>query len=338
MSSIGSDKQYYDCITYLEKIKGSVNFGFGLIREFFIYHKSYSNYFSIIINVIKKKSNIKCVLKNGEKIVLETFQLINFVAEMHDHPEFQLDLKNDLVVFKSPKSISNEEKIIKIYGGITNGDILGVFVAQQYADFPIEKQTVVDIGANIGDSAIYFALRGSHKVIGFEPYSRNISMAQKNIIQNKLEDVITIYQAGGSDQDSMINIDAHTISTASSKLVKKRDGITIPLLTLKKIISKYDVLPNSILKLDCEGDEYKIIMNTDKNILRTFQFIVIEYHFGYTNLKKYLEGCGFHVKVETPVVTGQLGIFLQFFKKFNSKHNELKKLSACGLMFCKRID
>jgi FkbM family methyltransferase len=335
--TIKPNEQYYDNVTYSEKIKGSINFGLGLIRQFFVYRKSYRNYFSIIINVIKKKSNIQCVLKNGEKIVLETFQLINFVAEIQGNPEFQLDLENDIVMFKTPKSISKEEKNIKIYGGITNGDILGMFVAQEYAKFPVENKTIIDIGANIADSAIYFALRGARKVIGFEPFSRNFQMAQKNIIQNKLEKIITVYQAGCSDQDSTINIDSHNTSTASSKLEEKK-GITIPLITLKKIISKYNVLPDSILKIDCEGDEYKIIMNTDKKILRTFQFILIEYHFGYIAMKKYLEDCGFNVQAETPVMTGHIGIFLQFFKKSRSKNNELKKLVGTGLMFAKRID
>ena len=79
-------------------------------------------------------------------------------------------------------------------------------------------------------------------------------------------------------------------------------------------------------------------MNTDKKILRTFQFILIEYHFGYIAMKKYLEDCGFNVQAETPVMTGHIGIFLQFFKKSRSKNNELKKLVGTGLMFAKRID
>ncbi len=337
MSSIESNKQYYDNVTYLEKIKGSIKFGFGLIHQFFVYRKCYKNYFSIIIKIIKKKSNIMCVLKNDEKIILGTFQLINFISGMRDHPEFQLDLQNDVVTFKSPKSVSKKEKNIKIFGGITNGDINGMFVAQEYAEFPIENKTIVDVGANIADSSIYFALRGAHKVVGFEPFSRNIQMAQKNIVENNLEKIISVHQAGCSDQNSVISVDPHGKNTASSKLEEK-EGITIPIITLERIISKYEISPDSILKVDCEGDEYKILMNTEKKILRTFQFILIEYHFGYINLKKYLENCGFDVKVGTPIITGHIGVFLQFFKKFSSKNNKTKRLGAVGLIFAKRID
>ena len=111
-------EQYYDDVTHLEKIKGTINFGFSLIHIFYNYSKIYRNYFSIIKNVIQKKSNILCIFKNGEKVSVDTFQLINFITEVHDNPEFQLDLKNDLVSFKTLKSISNEEKNIKIYATV----------------------------------------------------------------------------------------------------------------------------------------------------------------------------------------------------------------------------
>ena len=42
---------------------------------------------------------------------------------------------------------------------------------------------------------------------------------------------------------------------------------------------------NLVLKMDCEGSEYRIILNTDKKILRKFTQIIMEYHFGYKNLK-----------------------------------------------------
>ena len=57
----------------------------------------------------------------------------------------------------------------------------------------------------------------------------------------------------------------------------------MPVITLKNIIPDND--ENLVLKMDCEGSEYRIILNTDKKILRKFTQIIMEYHFGYQNLK-----------------------------------------------------
>ena len=112
--------------------------------------------------------------------------------------------------------------------------------------------------------------------------------------------------------------------------------MTIPSLSLQQLISTYNLSSTSILKIDCEGDEYKILFNSSEDVLRTFDFILLEYHYGYKNLKKYLESCGFDVHITPPLITGQIPWLLQFFKKFSHSTNK-PKLGATGLMFAKRI-
>ena len=53
--------------------------------------------------------------------------------------------------------------------------------------------------------------------------------------------------------------------------------------------------------MDCEGAEYDIINGSDNKLLRLFKSIVIEYHYGYIDLKKKLEGVGFKVKCEKQI-------------------------------------
>ena len=47
-----------------------------------------------------------------------------------------------------------------------------------------------DVGANIGDSSIYFALKGAKKVIALEPLPANYEMAVKNIELNNFKNII----------------------------------------------------------------------------------------------------------------------------------------------------
>ena len=45
----------------------------------------------------------------------------------------------------------------------------------------LEGRTVIDIGANIADSSIYFAFEDAAHVIALEPYPTNYRIAKKNI-------------------------------------------------------------------------------------------------------------------------------------------------------------
>jgi predicted RNA methylase len=71
---------------------------------------------------------------------------------------------------------------LKLYGCINNGDIFDIFLQDTYrflSIFTRRGKIVIDIGVNIADSSIYFALKGADKVIAIEPFPRNYEMAKK---------------------------------------------------------------------------------------------------------------------------------------------------------------
>lgn len=53
--------------------------------------------------------------------------------------------------------------------------------------------------------------------------------------------------------------------------------------------------------MDCEGCEYNSLLSLDKNTLQSFDEIMLEYHYGCTDLKKFLEENGYSVKCTTPL-------------------------------------
>ena len=55
---------------------------------------------------------------------------------------------------------------------------------QDYDFLPVKNRVVIDIGADIADSSIYFAMIGAKKVIALEPFPKNFEVAQKNITLN----------------------------------------------------------------------------------------------------------------------------------------------------------
>jgi FkbM family methyltransferase len=272
---------------------------FAKISALLKYRRVYRNYMTIAMHILRKKYPIEASLRNGDKLLLRNA----LEAQIHGgrHDGFEYDTDNDIVTLSMPSHLYDKTKI-KLHGGISNGDVSNIYFYNVYQQLPVKGKAVVDIGANIADSSIYFALSGAIKVIGLEPFPRNFQLAQKNIKLNRLSDKITVYLAGCAADNRDIIVDPDFDSGCMSILMDFKEGIKIPMLTLENVLSHNNLLDydSHILKMDCEGCEYETVLSADKHILQKFSHIMIEYHFGYKNLKEKIEKSGFKVSVTRP--------------------------------------
>ena len=69
---------------------------------------------------------------------------------------------------------------------------------------------------------------------------------------------------------------------------------------MEELVKDIDEDENLVLKMDCEGCEYESILKCPDSVLKRFQRICIEYHYGYQNLKARLEECGFETSMTDP--------------------------------------
>ena len=259
------------------------------LKGFIRYYKHFKNFFSVSIRVIINKYPIHAVLKNGKNVILNgRFEVASIAAGFNNYTNDE----NILV-------IKNKLGTIKLLQGTQNGDPIGVFFEEVYKMFPVKDQTVLDVGANNGDSSIYFALKGAKKIIAIEPFPANYELAKKNIELNNLQKIIDIDLAGCSNKPGFITVD-NKKSGGGASLTSASTGTKIPLFSLKNILEQ-NKLNSAVLKMDCEGCEYDSILNTDDEILKKFSTIIIEYHYGYQNLVEKLENCGFQVKKTSPM-------------------------------------
>jgi FkbM family methyltransferase len=238
----------------------------------------------------KQQFPINAVLKNGEKKVLKNYYEA-YLTSFEITNNYRID-GTIISIFKPNLSKIN------IDIGNNNGDIYAVFFEEIYQFLPVKDQVIVDIGANIGDSSIYFAIRGAKKVIALEPLPKNHSLAEKNIKNNNLENKIELFLSGCSNSNSHIFIDPQK-EGAGTSINHSEQKLEVPLKTLKTILNENNFEP-TLLKLDCEGCEYDIILSSSDETLKKFSHIQIEYHYGYKNLKRKLELCGFNVSVTEP--------------------------------------
>lgn len=269
-------------ISFHSRIKSYRNFLRIYTEYFFLFRKKYRNYLSVMFKILRRQYPIKAILKTGQIVIFNDY--CEIFCNLFD---LDCDVKNDLVYVDG----------LRFYGGVSNADSINSFISKEYDFLPVKDKVVIDIGSNIGDSSIYFALNGARSVIAIEPDACAYEFACKNIELNGFSDRIQVTKAACA-----------SIDTKFEDLDKPSQ------VTLQSIIDKCLIKP-SILKIDCEGCEYDVILSASSDTLLNFTHIQIEYHQGYENLKRKLEQCGFQVNVTEP------SYFISLFR--NSSTNKL---------------
>ena len=287
-------RNYENNISYLDKMRvytskliklGSIKRQISMVK----YISNFWDYYLIRLGFLKS-----CVInfRDNENIEFSNDKLLDlfdlrFITILRKEGFSVSKIKNKFLVRSDNiKFIANNISELSV--------ILENFIENQYDWLDAKDKKVVDIGANIGDTAVYFSkVKKAKKVIAFEPYPYSYNIAKKNIILNKLKNVVILNQGVGN-KETFIRIKEGFISTGGSNLKSFDSGKKVKIVTLKDIVKKYKI-ENDILKMDCEGCEYSIILNADKETLRSFDQIMIECHYGYKNIERKLKETGFEV-------------------------------------------
>ena len=178
--------------------------------------------------------------------------------------------------------------------------------------------TVVDIGAGIGDFSIYAAFgRPETKVYAFEPYPGSFLLLNENLEQNAIENVFPFQQAvWGNAGDLTLDLSVgEPLQFSSQEVVvesAKAGQIKVHAVTLADVLVQQKLDRVDLLKLDCEGAEYEILMKAPVETLMQIQRIVMEYHnvdvkHTHVQLIRFLETAGYTVSWEQNIVHEDIG-------------------------------
>ena len=281
---------------------------FNKFHDLFVVKKLIKNWQDVILFRIgiKKQITIHLRTRGGSWKVNNTKDYEKFWYSKLFFNYLKEKFKNQIKIKNNTIKISKFNKEIRFYFSDIKQSLNTLslieenFISEQYKDLDVKNKIVVDIGANIGDTAIYFALKGAKHVYAFEPYPYSYNLALHNIKANKLQNKITILNEGCEGRkNSKIRIKQDYKNYGGTDLKEFKDGKTIPITTLGDIVNRFKI-NNAILKVDCEGSEYGIILKSKKETLRKFRSIMIEAHYGYINLEKKLKSAGFTTKHTIP--------------------------------------
>lgn len=141
---------------------------------------------------------------------------------------------------------------------------------------------IVDVGANIGDSVIYFKwLYPQARIIAFEPNPKAFALLEKNIQANSLRDVRAYQVAVGSTESQIIlkddGLDVYNTGTISSTKHPTSHNVQVPQIRLSQHIGLREVQNIDLLKLDIEGAEGEAFKDIGSLLPKTDE-VVLEYH------------------------------------------------------------
>jgi len=162
--------------------------------------------------------------------------------------------------------------------------IIDVFDSIDYEPLNVINRIVIDVGAFVGDSAVYFALKGARKVIAIESHPSAYAEMLDNIRLNNMENVIIPINAGLASKPGKTcikNVDVNIANVIYHRIGDCPDAV--PATTFSELISRFGVDPNdAVIKMDCEGCEYDVILN-DYEHVRLFRELIFEYHPRFVN-------------------------------------------------------
>ena len=157
--------------------------------------------------------------------------------------------------------------------------------------------TVVDVGANIGVFTVMAMESGAGKVISFEPNEEAFQTLLRNVEENGFSEAVeTYHRAVSSSSGQTLHI-----PICSSPYNKTKSEPTSDETKAVSTISLVDALRDhdrvDLMKLDCEGAEYQIILETDPAVFDKIKRIRMELHpsrqFTREQIVEHLEAFGF---------------------------------------------
>lgn len=185
----------------------------------------------------------------------------------------------------------------------------------ELASVPIEDGwTVIDVGAGLGDFATSVAKRCPNSTVyAYEPSPDSFALLLANCELNGVHNVVAYPHAVGSRSATAVLYAGATPVQHSTEQRGDQRRAVVESVALGSILDQHGLPSCDFLKIDCEGAEYDILLNTDADVVRRFRHICLEYHERGTahsrrDLVQRFAELGYHVRTTPNRAHGYLGL------------------------------
>lgn len=186
----------------------------------------------------------------------------------------------------------------------------------EYDDLDLpEDSNIVEIGAHIGTSTVDYAKRciNGH-VYAIEALPDHFDTLNRNIKLNGINNVSTFnYAIVGDNLTNEIEFSINPYNSAGHSLyggtMTNSKKIKVSALSIERFIKINKIGKINLLHIDVEGAEYEILLNMSKELINSFNNVVLEYHDALQTKHKYFElielfkNLGFKTKIKRSLIS-----------------------------------
>ncbi|CAN5507047.1 hypothetical protein BH10BAC1_BH10BAC1_07690 [soil metagenome] len=161
-----------------------------------------------------------------------------------------------------------------IYFGVNEDRPSGLFELVKTGDL------IIDIGANIGQTAMTFAKLGGENsmIYGFEPDPVNFLIAKENLKQNKFKNIHYFNVGLGSKKEELSLKINSPQNRGGNRIDRNRseESFTIKIESLDDLIAQLNIENVNLIKIDVEGFEKEVLEGAIKTIKKFSPTLFIE--------------------------------------------------------------
>lgn len=132
---------------------------------------------------------------------------------------------------------------------------------------------VVDVGANVGNHAVYFARIRGCAVEAFEPFDDALNLLRLNVRTNDLESLVTVHPTALSDKQEQLSV----VSSDAGNLGATRFGGDAGGDVAARRLDDYTFAsPVALIKVDAEGMDIAVVRGASATISRDRPVVICE--------------------------------------------------------------
>lgn len=190
----------------------------------------------------------------------------------------------------------------------------------------VHNPVIIDIGACLGAFAVDAGSRyPKGRIYAYEPFLPSYELLNRNIGMNHLPNVSAFpYAVAGLPGNRKLYLNSRypmLHSMVPSDQTGPQTAVEIRATSLDSIMADNAIDRCDILKIDCEGSEFEIVLEASDETLERIRFVSLEYHDGVTalahgDLVRFLADRGFDVAVRANPVHSWLGNLYAFNTAF----------------------
>jgi len=253
-------------------------------------------------NMLNDKAVLIKPIGNNTPVAVDTTTMV-YLLGLHVHGVHVIEINSaDLTI----KFRIGSDYLTARYGKTADLFVLKETYFDKIYDGDYHGNFVIDVGGYIGETALFFAQRGARRVFCVEPAPDNFRLLEQNISQSSFKDKIVIIRAAILDKDGIVefytnnqNYAAHHVANSHEFMkiyTRENSKYNVQAMSFQSLIEYTGLEEVDVVKLDCEGSEYDILLGTPDSVLKRVRKYIIEYHNAPDILVKRLDDLGYKVR------------------------------------------